>query len=574
MHIILRLHAHNYMFADTSLPKYCIFILQNFIFCFRVIKDGAPTMLCVGLANIEDAGDATAANIKSSLDNMFSSLGLQDEWENNLISVAADGASVNTGAKNGLFVRLAEDRPWIIATHCVSHKLELALKNSIMKQKQFDDVKEFMTGLYYYCKRSGKFVRHVKETAALLNVSMLKMPKVHGTRFLNHQRKGVGALIHNWVLYIQGIENSLESSRGNTNAKLLGFLKKLKSIKFLYTALLYSEILDVVAPLSLKFQESNLQVFEIVPAVSEATALLGDVTDDSIDEDYIATKYGIRLDSQKLSQNLLKAGHNKRAKNNQEHVTLEYNGMCGDASDIKENTKTLSETSVQSVRDCLDARFSSFRDLEILKCCQWLDPANWDSVGTEASELDSMHKLAKHFEKPLSKCHFHTEHLKNEWKALKVMANDFYMNHSVKSMWQKILKHKQHKFPNVCLLASIIQCLGISTATVESGFSHLTAILTDCRVSMSHSTMDDLLSIKVNDLQWRESEREALINVALDSYLKSRRLGKLDSSDPSSDSSDSDSDSDCSESEVIVNESDLEDSTNVGSVSENEMEEE
>jgi hypothetical protein len=39
----------------------------------RLIFHGSPTYLCAGLENIDDYGDASALNVKKSLDNVFSS---------------------------------------------------------------------------------------------------------------------------------------------------------------------------------------------------------------------------------------------------------------------------------------------------------------------------------------------------------------------------------------------------------------------------------------------------------------------------------------------------------------------
>ena len=112
------------------------------------------------------------------------------------------------GKYNGLLTRMTgDDRPWLVPIHCVNHRVELAIKDSL--GKEFDDVQSFMTLIYYSFKRSGKFKRHFQETANMLGVHVYNFPKVHGTRFVAHIRRGVDHLLNNWIVLAQAIENSL-----------------------------------------------------------------------------------------------------------------------------------------------------------------------------------------------------------------------------------------------------------------------------------------------------------------------------------------------------------------------------
>ena len=54
-----------------------------------------------------------------------------DNWEDHLVGYGADGAAVNFGAKRGVFQRLWENMPWLIVTHCVAHRLELAIRDAM-----------------------------------------------------------------------------------------------------------------------------------------------------------------------------------------------------------------------------------------------------------------------------------------------------------------------------------------------------------------------------------------------------------------------------------------------------------
>ena len=71
--------------------------------------------------------------------------------------------------------------------------------------------------------------------------------------------------------------------------------------------------------------------------------------------------------------------------------------------------------------------------------------------------------------------------------------------------------------------------LGPSNSVVEKGFSQLTTMLSDRRLSMKPITMENLMIIKVNHLTWSPEERDEIIERALEIYMqKKRRKMKLD----------------------------------------------
>ncbi|ELU09725.1 hypothetical protein CAPTEDRAFT_206917 [Capitella teleta] len=93
----------------------------------------------------------------------------------------------------GLLTQLQRDRDWLVTVHCISHLLELALKDCLLKEKSFKDMNDLMIILYYQFRRSGKLKRQVKELA-----KVNAFPKVYGTCFINHVRKELTNLLNNW----------------------------------------------------------------------------------------------------------------------------------------------------------------------------------------------------------------------------------------------------------------------------------------------------------------------------------------------------------------------------------------
>ena len=103
-----------------------------------------------------------------------------NRYRTQLVAATSDGAAVNFGHQKGVQTRLKKDREWLLTVHCVSHRLELVMKATIMKfqgkvEKVYDlfrQIVEFMVSLYYYQKKSGKFVRLLKDIAAACGVNL------------------------------------------------------------------------------------------------------------------------------------------------------------------------------------------------------------------------------------------------------------------------------------------------------------------------------------------------------------------------------------------------------------------
>ena len=498
----------------------------------RTVKNGAPAYFVASLQNVDDYGDASAINLKKCIDDTFKNvLKMSEErYTKLLVSATADGASVNTGQYNGLLVRLQnEERPWLVKIACISHRVELAIKDSLLKEKAINEVKDLMTTLYYLKKASGKFDRHFRTTASVLGVQVYKWPKVHGTRFVDHNRKGLRILLHNWLPLMIAIENSIANNEHRTiSAKLRGILKKLTNMTFLGTACLFKLMLDVVAQLSLKFEEAGIQPFEVSHAVELAQIKLEELlegndsplgkVDKPINTREVEGVFKINIDLQK-------PGHMRRLPENREYVNVSYDRMTHVGTQSSQIVENLKARIIPVIMQCLKERMKPFLEEEIFKSMLWVDPANWSA--DISVELTAMQTLADHFATTLQFHGFESGNLKKEWKTFKVLVKHYYNGFKARDLWANILQYRHKEFPNICLLVGTIFAVGISNCTVESGFSYLTAMLTDRRLSMKHETMDELLLIRGNHLVWSEKEREEILDCALNNFMQKRRKLKL-----------------------------------------------
>ena len=76
--------------------------------------------------------------------------------QRNLIAFRSDGASVVLGRSSGVGVRLMKDFPNIIIWHCLNHRLQLVLDDSVKEIKQINHFKIFMDKIYAIFHQSNK----------------------------------------------------------------------------------------------------------------------------------------------------------------------------------------------------------------------------------------------------------------------------------------------------------------------------------------------------------------------------------------------------------------------------------
>ncbi|KAK6186787.1 hypothetical protein SNE40_006061 [Patella caerulea] len=400
-------------------------------------------------------------------------------------------------------------RYWLVEIHCVLHRVELAAKDSV--STFFKDVFDLMVLIHYQFKNSGKLTRHFKQMGEINNIKTLKFKKVHGTRFVSHQVRGLQTLIHNWIILALTIEDLVRTQpNAKSTPKLNGILRKLKDFSFLSTCILYLNILSELSQLSLSLERHNVVITEVMPIINRHISSLENIKcnveeakqvaashDFSIVE--IESNFGTESQLQKTS-----SCFKKRDPEGQDTVLLSVNGIKY-VSKAQSELDRLRVPAIESLINCLQKRFSSFDNRDFFKHLFWIDPANWTDLTTENEFLEWCYT---YFKVPLGYQNFEVCELKSEWKDFKYTVNYFFDGVGARNMWQQIFQHRKEQFPNICKLAEIILCIGPSNGVVEAGFSHLNSMLLDRRLCLNHGSMADLLLIKINDLVWTEKEKE------------------------------------------------------------------
>ena len=103
---------------------------------------------------------ADAPSLVDAIEDAFETIDI-DVYEK-LVAFFAYGMNANSGRKDGVKAILQCTNPWLTFGWCLSHQLELALKDGLGKNQLFQNVEEMILRLYYIYKKPPKKLRQLK----------------------------------------------------------------------------------------------------------------------------------------------------------------------------------------------------------------------------------------------------------------------------------------------------------------------------------------------------------------------------------------------------------------------------
>ena len=500
----------------------------------RCERNGIPTYMVLSLLEMQQFGGSNADAIKKAIDSLFERPSKFDipkeQYRNCLVSCTADGASVNMGKYSGVLTQMKNERPWLLTIHCANHRIELAVK-SAFDIPAFKDVEEFYKTNFYLAKNSGKIKGEVSECAKGLGIDFYVLPKIHGTRFIGHRRRGFKVLLETWPAYVLAYENVQADTKGHTanvRSKVSGLLKKFRSYQFLSYVNLYLDLLDGMVPTSLLFEADMLLPFEVQLAISRSTfdleEKLNEIGTDGEFIDSYMNRFEVSEDGE-FAGMFVKAGDKRKHEENRQYLTINATMQPFSAKNCFEKVWDVKRKVISALIKTLKQRFEDYDD-EVYSKMRWMDPQFWSDESDYGN--DDIVTIAMHFEEPLVFAAYDQGMVLREWKSFKNFVRSYFpKSPSAKHLWKSVLTYRRDEFPNLCKMASLILSISGSNSKVERTFSTVSNILSDKRLSMSHNTLNNNLIVYGNHSLWNKDEREEIIERALDMYLKSKRRMKI-----------------------------------------------
>lgn len=230
-----------------------VIYVRTSMFDMHTCKDGGAFSFPLCLKELDGLD---AKTITTVLLDSLSSNGFDNEYlSKHLIGACSDGASTMLGNKSGVLTRLKSKYPNIILWHCMAHRLELAVGDSVDKLGPVNHMRVLLDKLYTLYSTSPAKQRELETCAGDL-CEVLKIGRVLGTRWCASSRKALNAI---WQSY-PALATHFE--RNKASATYAGLHKILTSKTFVMNLSLMLDAFSEIGTLSLVFQndQTNLSV--------------------------------------------------------------------------------------------------------------------------------------------------------------------------------------------------------------------------------------------------------------------------------------------------------------------------
>ena len=219
-------------------------------------------------------GGQGADILKKAIEDAFVDNDME-EARQKIVFFGSDGTATNSGLNAGLITKLKQDFAWIAFIWCLSHRLELAMKDSL---KDFmGSVDNSLRHLYYMYKNSSKKLSQLKSLFESLGEvydfesKSIKPEKSIGTRWLDHKVRAMTKLNDKFGVYAKQIQSAIEEKSSSTdNAILQGKLNALTTADVLLRSAFLADILEPAKILSLVSQQESGDIITTTDSVKRS----------------------------------------------------------------------------------------------------------------------------------------------------------------------------------------------------------------------------------------------------------------------------------------------------------------
>ena len=413
--------------------------------------------ICTSFISLLEVPNGTASTIFSALQKLCEEEGF--DIDGKLVAFGSDGAAVMIGRHSGVATLLKQKSPWLIANHCVAHRLALASAQAADAVPYVKKFKAILDQLYRFYDNSAVRTAALKLIQDILEDPRLKLTQAKDVRWLSHEHA-----VNNLRKCLKSVITSLEREADERHdAQALGLATFVKTYNFVATLLMLSDILPPLATLSRAFQRKDLDYSLVKPLVSGTLASL----------------------------------HNLKASPGQHFSCLDkvldedlagFNISVRHSLNFKENVY---DKYLDAVESHLQRRFP---DMELIEAFSVFDGKSWPE-NHQGYGHHHLITLSTHFTDAL----INKEELMGEWELFKNSAGPSFPFHSMNA--QEVMttlvsrSDLSNLFPNLFKLALAALLIPTSTADCERGFSALKRVKSPLRNRLSNIITVHLLFI-------------------------------------------------------------------------------
>ena len=350
--------------------------------------------------------------------------------------------------------------PFLIAHHCIAHRLALACGQSADEIVYLKRFKTILDQLYRFYSNSSVRTAGLRAIQEVIDDPQLKLTQAKDVRWLSHERA-----VSHLRQCLKSVILSLErESTEHNNAEAAGLLSFIRNYNFIASLHMFSDLLPHLAGLSRAFQQKDVSFTVVKPLVSGTQVTPGEHFQSLSAVFFELEDYGVKSPTDSQMETFKRDVYSKYLHTLLEHISQRF-------PDIKllEGFSIFDASSIP-------------RELGLQACHGQSDlVVLTDHFGPHGVILP--------------------DQAKEELKVCNsvIAANPELKNLSPREIMTKIVRTAEHKamFPNLSKLASVGLLMPMSTVDCERGFSALSRIKTNSRNRLSSKILNDLLTITV-----------------------------------------------------------------------------
>ena len=461
----------------------------------RCILNGEPVTKFV---TVENPLTVDAAGITDALKKGISSLKLcpdetsesfLDNFYKRLVNVNFDGASVMSGHVSGVQKRFKDVQPGLIYTHCVAHRLELAVLDAIKSDdnylEKFDAIVNDVFKFYYYSALRRK---ELKTIAEYLEDEFKQLGLMKNIRWLASRSRALNILETNYKTLVFDME-SKSYGQSETSKKARGYVEFIKRPHFLFYLHFLQDLVAILRDVSLVFQKDDLLVFEIPAIIETACCKL-----DSLSMVKGVSSQRLMNQLSELNGDLVYKETNISKLSGRRAVEVEHTIAGYDEYFTKHFDNIIEATKIY-----LKMRFSDFEKEPLLSVVKVFDYHNWPKSFNDDKRwgLQEIEIITNYFVK--------YQYLDETEKNRALRHWPVYRARIIKQRHEKLyevltntLKENDPDMQGMNTVLELVMTFSSSTAACERGFSTMNRNKTKLRMKMTNETLNDVMRICID----------------------------------------------------------------------------
>ena len=464
-------------------------------------KGHAPIACHLQCYQMRDFGGPMAdATFKVMKDALISYIPSEEMAKAMLVIACADGASVNFGEHTGSLTQLKEwsgNEPLLM--HCLSHRLELAIKDAFELDSSFKDLKSELDDLYQLFKNSGKCWRVLQLVGYELGAIVLRFTRSNRTRFQDHTIGALGNFLWNYLACCVLAENAIANNgllTAEMQARMRGYLNTWLSYEHLIRTQFYKVVLKQTSLISLKSQSNITLIYEMRKTIQQANENLTETKEENVilpfqsndithkDDDNI--RISVSADNlpqkkkQKLSDEAGKMSERQKNKSRKYVSTVTKEFEVRNIRKGRQVEKKVKENVLPIIENNISFRFADLLEDRIFKSFTVFDTSLWSTTEDTTRGLDRDYQfldvIQGTFRNQLNSAGYDHTLAKREWKKTKRVIAESYLHLAKDSpclIWSRYIDNCKLITPKVCMLLEILVIFLFSSTAVERGISTL-----------------------------------------------------------------------------------------------------